>query len=338
MHREMAERNIVHSSRDYAIYDPTHEHTKPIVGRVIARGLSDELNDRHYLIVDALDGQALYVDIGLGEKTGPMPEGSIIRITPKSVEPRQVDRTVTEIAAKNGGRYSVNLHLKYDPCASYDFAETHVRRLEAIRKVIGGARHELDGTWIIAPDHLDRAAAYERTLARQKPVIVDKLSSLSLEQQITANGATWIDRQLVSNNPEPTRDSGFGHDMRDAMKRRQQWLIEQGLAKEQQGIITYSKNMPSTLQERELSQIAGQISKQTGLRQAEMFRGCSVEGKVTKILDLVSGKFALIERSLEFVLVPWRPILEKSIGKKVSGRSIGDEISWRIDRQRGLSR
>ena len=35
-----------------------------LVGRVVARGLSDELNDRHYLIVDGVDGRAHYVDIG----------------------------------------------------------------------------------------------------------------------------------------------------------------------------------------------------------------------------------------------------------------------------------
>ncbi len=336
MHREMTERDIVHSSRDYAIYDPTHEHAKPITGRVIARGLSDELNDRHYLILDGMDGQALYVDIGLGEKTGPTPEGSIVHITPKSVEPRQVDRTVAEIAAKNGGRYSVNLHLKHDPRASYDFAETHVRRLEAIRKVIGGARHELDGTWIIAPDHLNRAAAYERTLAKQAPVIVDKLSSLSLEQQITENGATWIDRQLVSNNPEPTRDSGFGHDVRDAMKRRQQWLIEQGLAQEQQGAITYSKNMLSMLQQRELKRIAGGIAKQTGLQYTAAFVGNHIEGKVGKMLELASGKFSVIENSREFSLVPWRDVLEKNIGRYVSGIVRGGGIDWEIGRKRGL--
>jgi type IV secretory pathway VirD2 relaxase len=51
MHREITQRNIARSPTDYDIYDPTAPETKPIFGRVIARGLSDELNDRHYLVV-----------------------------------------------------------------------------------------------------------------------------------------------------------------------------------------------------------------------------------------------------------------------------------------------
>ncbi len=337
MHREMTERDIVHSSRDYAIYDPTASGAKPITGRVIARGLSDELNDRHYLIVDTLDGQALYVEIGLGEKTGPTPEGSIVHITPKSVEPRQVDRTVAEVAAVNGGRYNVDLHLKHDPRASENFAETHVRRLEAIRRATNGVRMELDGTWIIAPDHLEKVASYERTLAKQAPVTVDRLSNLSLEQQIGAHGATWLDRQLVSGNFEPTNDSGFGHEVQDALRQRQQWLIEQGLAqREQQGMVSYKDNMLAMLQQRELKSIAEGIAKQTGREYTAAFVGNHIEGTVGKMLELASGKFALIEKSREFSLVPWRDVLEKNIGRYVSGHVRGNGIDWEIGRHRGL--
>src|SRR3546814_5037028 len=88
---------------------------------------------------------------------------AILRIDPKHPEPRQVDRTVSEIAAANGGRYDVDIHLRHDPSASASFAETHVRRLEAIRRVTGGVEREPDGTWVIAPDHLERARSEEHT-------------------------------------------------------------------------------------------------------------------------------------------------------------------------------
>jgi len=114
LHREMAAKDIVRSPADYVIHDPTDPHTKPVTGRVMARGLSDEINDRHYLIVDAVDGRAHYIDIGKGEATEPTPKGSIIRVTPKSIEPRKVDRTISEIAAANGGRYNIDIHLQHD--------------------------------------------------------------------------------------------------------------------------------------------------------------------------------------------------------------------------------
>ncbi|MDD4616736.1 MAG: relaxase/mobilization nuclease RlxS [Alphaproteobacteria bacterium] len=336
MHREMTEKNIVHSAVDYDIYDPTALGAKPVVGRVVARGLSDEFNDRHYLIVDSTDGQALYIDIGRGDATGPTPEGSIVRVTPRSLDPRQVDRTVVEVAAANGGQYNIDLHLKYDERATDRFAETHVRRLEAIRRATKGVSREPDGTWIIAPDHLDRVKEYERLQAKREPVIVDKLSSLSLEQQVGTDGATWLDRQLVSGHTEATGDSGFGKEVQEALRRRQQWLIEQGLAHEEQNQIIYRANMLSALQRREVSRVSKQLSEQLGLRYVETHAGETVEGTLRKSIELASGKFAVIEKSREFTLVPWRPVLERHIGKQVSGIMRSDGISWTIGRQRGI--
>lgn len=133
-----------------------------------------------------------------------------MRVTPRSTEPSQTDRTVAEIAAPNGGRYNIDIHLRLDPSVTERFAETHVRRLEAIRRGTGGVEREPDGTWIIAPDHLDRVADYERLRAKAEPVVVDKLSSMSLERQASFDGATWVDREIVSETPEALRNSGFG--------------------------------------------------------------------------------------------------------------------------------
>ena len=155
MQRDLAEKGIARAASDYAIFDPTVADARPITGRLVRRGLADEIEDRHYLIVDAVDGRTHYVDIGKGERTDPVPEGGIVSIVPKSVEPRAVDRAVAEIAAANGGRYSVDIHLRHDPNARAEFAETHVRRLEAMHRLNGALEREPDGTWIIAPDHLE---------------------------------------------------------------------------------------------------------------------------------------------------------------------------------------
>jgi len=336
MHREMVEKSLARSPADYVIHEPLEQGQKPVTGRVIARGLSDELNNRHYLIVDGMDGQIHYMDIGRGEGVEPTPEGSIVRVIPKSLEPRQADRIIVEVAAANGGRYNIDLHLKFSPRATEDFAQTHVRRLEAIRKITQGVTREPDGTWIIAPDHLDRVVEYERAQARKAPVIVNNLSTLSLDQQITKDGATWLDKELVSGHPEATRDSGFGRDMREAMKRRQQWLIAQDLAQQERDQIIYRSNMLATLQRRELTRIAGQLSEQLGLAYVETRSGDHVEGVLRSSVELASSKFAVIQKSREFTLVPWRDVLDRHIGKQVSGIMRNDGISWTIGRQRGM--
>jgi type IV secretory pathway VirD2 relaxase len=335
MHRETAGQNIARSPGDYVILDLGDPTASPVIGRVVARGLSDELKDRHYLIVDGVDGRTHYVDIGRGEATEPTPDGNIVRVTPKNIEPRRVDRTVAEVAAANDGRYTIDLHLKHDPRATEDYAETHVRRLEAIRRATGGVAREPDGTWIVEPDHLDRVVEYERSMARAAPVIVEKLSHLTLDRQVGTDGATWLDRELVSDHPEPTRDSGFGREVREAQARRRQWLIAEGLAHEEQNRIVYRANMLATLRRRELARVAGQLSDQIGLAYVETRSGESVEGTLRRSIELASGKYALVENSREFTLVPWRPILERHVGKQVSGIMRDDGISWTIGRQRG---
>jgi len=334
MHREMTAKGLPHAASDYVIFDPAVEDSRPITGRVVARGLSDEINDRHYLIVDALDGRTHYIDIGKGDATEPTPEGTIVRIDPKRPEPRQVDRTVSEIAAANGGRYDVDIHLRHDPSASASFAETHVRRLEAIRRVTGGVEREPDGTWVIAPDHLERAAAFERHQAQATPVVVRTLSSLPLERQVGAEGATWLDRELVAETPEPLRDDGFGREVRAAQARRRQWLITEELAREDQDRIVYRANLLGILRRRELARVAGRLSEDLGLSYVETESGEKVEGVYRRHVDLASGRFAVIEKTREFTLVPWRPVLERHLGKQVAGVVRGDSISWAIGRQR----
>lgn len=334
MHRDLAEKGLSRAAADYAICDPSDAGTRPIAGRLVRRGLSDEINDRHYLIVDGVDGRTHYVEIGRGDATDPIPEGGIVSITPKRAEPRAVDRTIAEVAAANGGRYSIDIHLRHDPNASADFAETHVRRLEAMRRLTGTVEREPDGTWIITPDHLDHAAAYERRLAKDAPVVVQTLSALPLDRQLGADGATWLDRELVADTPTPLRDGGFGHEVRDALVRRRQWLIEQELAREEQGQTIYRANMLGMLHRRELTRVAGKLSGELGLTYAEVRSGERVEGVYRRSLDLASGRFAVIEKSREFTLVPWRPVLERSLGRQVSGIARGETISWTLGRQR----
>jgi len=334
MHREMAEKGLARSAPDYAIYDPADVNSRRVVGRVLARGLSDELNDHHYLIVDGTDGRTHYVDIGRGDATEAAPEGAVVAFAPKPVGPRAVDRTIAEIAAANGGRYSVEIHLRHDPTATADFAETHVRRLEAMRRLGGKVEREPDGTWTIAPDHLERAASYERARARSAPVVVETLSTLPLDRQVAADAATWLDRELIADEPEPLRDGGFGREVRQALDRRRQWLIEQGLARQEQDRIVYRANLLGLLRRRELTRVAAQLSEELGLPYTEPKTGARIEGIYRRRIDLASGRFALIETSREFTLVPWRPVLERSLVKRVSGVARGDTISWSFGRKR----
>jgi len=334
LHKAM-KRGPQRAALDYAIYDPTDARAKPLAGRLVERGLSDELHDRHYLVVDGLDGRAHYVEIGQGEKTDTLPVGSILTITPKVIAARKSDHTIAEIAAAHEGRYDIPIHMKHDPNCSWDFAEAHVRRLEALRRA-GFAAREPSGTWTISADHLDKARAYEQAQARQQPVTIEVLSGTPLEKQIGAEAATWLDKELIAGRPTSLRESGFGQEVKAALARRRQWLITQGLAEERQGQVIYQRNLLATLRRRELARAAVQLSSELGLHYAEAPERGRIEGTYRRSVNLTSGRFAMIERSREFTLVPWRLVLERNLGKAVSGIARGGDISWSLGRKRGL--
>lgn len=331
LHRELSAAGQARAMSDYAIFDAGEPGAKPLIGRLAARGLSDELNDRHYGIVDGLDGRAHYVE--LGEARDDVPVGSIVQIGGREAAPRDVDRTVARIAEQNGGRYSVELHRQADPSASPEFVQAHIRRLEAMRRLAGAADRETDGSWKIASDHLARAVEFERGQSVRAPVAVELLSRAPLQRQIGAEGATWLDQTLAGGRDAEIRDAGFGHEAHAALSRRRQWLIAEGFAEAVDGRTVYRADMLTALARRELAKVGCNIARETGLAYAEA--GGKIEGTYRRSIELTSGKYAMIEKSREFSLVPWRPVLERYVGKVVAGLKRGDSISWSPGRQRG---
>lgn len=332
IHAELTRQGRERAPADYAIYDPADPSSARLIGRVTARGLADEEHDRHYLVVDGIDGRTHYVDIGHHDDA--FPDGSVVAITPKPVGARAVDRTVAKIAAAHGGRYSIDIHLRHDSGASRGFAEAHVRRLEAMRRQGGLVERVPDGSWAIAPDHVERAAEFERQRARLAPVAIETLSALPLERPVASDGATWLDRELVAREPAAVCDSGFGREVRQALIRRQQWLVEQDLARREADQIVYRANLLSVLRRREVNRAGNALARELGLEYCEARSGEQIEGLYRRPIDLASGRYALIEKSREFTLVPWRPALERGLGQEVSGLMRGEGISWTIGRQR----
>jgi hypothetical protein len=92
--------------------------------------------------------------------------------------------------------------------------------------------------------------------------------------------------------------------------------------------------MIAALQRRELQRVAAQLSDEMGLPFAEAKVGERIEGVYRRPVETMSGRLAVIEKSREFTLVPWRPVLERQIGKPVAGIMREGGISWTLGRQR----
>ncbi|KRA84049.1 relaxase/mobilization nuclease RlxS [Altererythrobacter sp. Root672] len=302
-----------------------------LVGRVVARGLDDEHRDRHYLVIDAVDGRAHYARIGGGDGIGTLPAGAIVRLVPRAGGVRESDRTISAIAAAHSGRYSPDLHRRHDPGATAAYIETHVRRLEALRRSLRLER-DSEGIWAIPADHLARVERHEARMLEGRPVGVEVLSPVPLEGLPAHDGATWLDDVLAAGDGVQGRDAGFGREVRAALALRRAWLLQRGLASEHRGEVVLGTGTLALLRRRELLRVAAGYARETGKDYVDPGEGIRVEGLVARRLDLPSGRFAVVENSREFSLVPWRPVLGRAIGKQVSGIMREAGTSWTIRR------
>ena len=161
-------------------------------------------------------------------------------------------------------------------------------------------------------------------------------SDLTLPQQVTAQGATWLDRRLVAREPEAL-GSGFGAEVAEAMTARAEHLVAQGYARRQGQRLVFANALIETLRERELDDAAERIAARTGLEHRPSQPGEPVAGAYRERVTLASGRFAMIDDGMGFQLVPWRPAIEQQLGRHVSGTMTpGGGVDWSFGRSRGL--
>ena len=162
-------------------------------------------------------------------------------------------------------------------------------------------------------------------------------SDFPLEEQVTASGATWLDRQLLAREPA-TSGNAFGAEVREAMDRRVDHLVEEGLARRQGQRVIFARDLLNTLRQRELDEASARLAAETGLVHRPSAEGEHVAGIYRQRVTLSSGRFAMIDDGLGFQLVPWRPALERHLGRQVAGAmSPGGTVDWSFGPKRGLS-
>lgn len=321
----------------FQIHDGTP--TTPVLGRVIDKHLSDELGENLTLVVDGIDGRTHHVS-GIDPKhVEDARIGCIIEIGPAESISRPSDHAIAGMA--EDGIYRPSRHLEQArfegrvPNGDYEgFVDAHVRRLEALRRAGIAERIDADH-WRIMQDFEARAAAHDA--ARNGRANVRVLSTFGLECQIGSDGATWLDRRLVGAGGSDLSASGFGEQVREAMDRRREHHIEHGdAARLPDGRIAYRRNLIATLQEREVARAGEDLAAQKSLPFRAAADGETVTGTFTGTTQLSSGKFAIVEKSHEFTLVPWRPVIDRQLGREVAGVMQGGSVSWQLGRQRGL--
>jgi type IV secretory pathway VirD2 relaxase len=257
IHRGLSASGIERSAASYVLAGENMRD--PLIGRLVDRGLDDELKGTAYAVVDSVDGRTHHIRLADLEATSDGTFGSIVELR------------------------------------KFEDALGNTRAALAIR------------------------------------------SDVSLEQQITSSGATWLDRQAVAQTPTPLGSGGFGAEVRDALDRRAAFLVREGLGEVQSHGVRFKPGLIDTLQRRELDALAKRLTGETSLTFAPSKTGEHVSGTYRQRFALASGRFAMIDNGLGFQLVPWSHALERNLGHHVSGpvRSNGG-IDWSFARNRGI--
>ena len=331
-HRTLKQAGLSRTPHSDTIYDPFHSRAKPLVGKIIAVGIADDINDRTYAVVDSTRGHAYYVKAGRAENIEGLKRGMVITITPADIHPKPSDLTIEKIAAKRNGDYSPSLHQTTDPSSCPEYIQAHIRRLEAMRRAGHAARNK-DGSWKIPHDYLDRARNYEKQRAWAKPVDLKIISAGPLQNLASVIGRTWLDEELANETSIP--DIGYGAEAHAALIARRQFLMQQGILENENTALTQSHL--DALEKRDLGEAAKKLSAQLGKPYLESGRQGRIAGHYRAAITRPSGKYAIIERAKNFTLVPWRDTLERNRGKAVSGIMRGNTISWTLNKGREIS-
>ncbi len=97
-----------------------------------------------------------------------------------------------------------------------------------------------------------------------------------------------------------------------------------------------SPKLLETLRRREYDHATRAFSKEHGLAHYSPLEGEQISGTFSKSITLASGKYAIIQKSQEFTLVPWRPDMEPMRGKEITGNASAQGIQWELGPRRGL--
>jgi hypothetical protein len=324
--------------RDLAVFEPG-ENARSVVGRVAAKGMADELYDRGYLVVDGTDGKAHYVTLNAKVELEQYPVGAVVEAR-GSAEFRAADKNIIALAVD--GLCRTEHHLTVAKAQAKpernpkEAADAHVRRLEALRRA-GIVERVAEGIWRVPTDLPERGRQYD--MQRLGGVSVELRSHLPIERQVRVIGATWLDQQLIggAGGIAPVSDRGFGGEVREALRQRSDFLVEQGLAERRGQRVILARNLLGTLRGHEIEGAAKTIAAETGLTHRAVADGERVTGTYRRSVQLASGRFAMLDDGMGFSLVPWRPVVEQRFGQQVSAIVRGASVTWDM-RWRQLSR
>jgi hypothetical protein len=269
---------------------------RALVGRVVRKGLGDELNGRtFYAVIEAPTGDAYHLTVA-ARVADTLRVGDLVSFGTKrepAVQP--VDRHLAEVAAAHGGVYELAGNAE-GPDAR--FAARRLRELERAGLVTSPA----PGRWVVPSDLLDQLQKRHREAPARYRVSVEAMP-LALDAQIGRRGPVWLDTLDAGR----LATKGFGADVLAALERRREVLRELGIAPGDPQRDAKVRDLQRRTVGREMARQSGQeFLESTPTR----FRG-RLEGGPE------GSPYLAVSDGVRFVLVPDAPEARSRTGQLV---------------------
>ena len=270
---------------------------RTVIGRVVRKGLGDELHGRTFtVVIETPTGDAYHVTVG-ARVADALRAGDLVSLGAKrepAVQP--VDRHLAEVAAAHRGVYA--LAGDGDRRDVARFAARRLRELHGLGLVASSA----PGQWSIASDLLERLEKRHREAPARYRVSLEAMP-LALDAQVGRRGPVWLDTLDAGR----LASKGFGAEVLAALERRRQSLRALGIAPD-------DTQREAKIGDLERRAVGGEMARQSGQEFLESVP-TRFRGRLQRGPD--GCPYLAVTDGARFVLVPDAPEARSRTGQIV---------------------
>ena len=331
--------------RDISVYSKDSPPGPRLVGEVVDRRPVDEISEAERITVASTRGSLYRITLSTFSEASEDPArvGDIVAVTvTRRAAVSNADRNVVRIARDHDGIYDAEDHRQWarqSPTigASIDieqYVTNHVKRLEGLER--RGLVERVDAERFRVPNDLVARLEASASAGRDTggSVKIERLSVLTLREQVRAIGPTWLDRELA--NPDSSITAA--HTSAAGATTIERRLAAAALARVAH--LTARSVLDSTTPELTPDVLSRLYDEEIAARGAALSavygehlkhdagplenRRATFIGRVERLEALASGAHAVVANEHGFVLVPAGGALARQLGRPVElhlGRS-----------------
>jgi type IV secretory pathway VirD2 relaxase len=286
-----------------------------VTGRVVSKGLSDELKGSFYTVLETPNGFAYHLPLDARTAQAVAPGDLVLFGTRPEPAVRPIDRRIAENARHAGGVYALE---QVDDARDRALVARRLRELERESLVIAKGPDR----WTVPADLIEKLESRPPTVPSRERLWLEKLP-LPLDKTPSYRGPVWLDKV----DEASLAPWGFGHEVRRALDQRRDALRAFGIAHD---------DLRKEAKLRELERVA--VGEGMAARTRQQF--------LAKTPDRFSGRlhagpegapYAVVSDGARFVLVPtsreMRGFADKAV--EVTRDSHGRHVVRAIERDLG---